>query len=204
MHLQCSFCAELFREEYYQYFHEFDIAVKEHDEVGKEHLVGRVLIDKLFWQTAQIDGEPLAEICDDDSEGWYEVHQAITSPDDPQELSDDLRVAEGVSEVLFVHRVLLHPDISDRVAVLDAIFRAVTDEDAIIVMLHDAPQNTTFTEQEYAALGFAKFAGTDLIYRDCHLLTAFGKANPRGKDVGLAATEEHEKWVHAEWERAGR
>ena len=118
----CSYRAELCRQEYSSYIHEYQIDIKEDatafddrgQEIGVEWLLGRVLIDKLLWQTAQIDGEAVADICDEDSAGWYEVHQTIADPDDPQELRDDLCVETGVADVLFLHRLLLHPDIADR------------------------------------------------------------------------------------------
>ena len=115
MHLYCSFRAELNREYYFSYILGYDVEIKvevvdvneDGAETGGEYLVGRASVDKLLWQTAQIDGESLSDICDEDSAGWYDVHRAITSRRDPQDLRDELGVAEGVSEVLFLHRASL-------------------------------------------------------------------------------------------------
>jgi len=135
-----------------------------------------------------------------------EVHGVLTNGNDPQELRDDLEIELPVSDVLFVYRIVLHPDLQsgDRIAILNAAIRAVTTDDALVVMWNNADYNTQFTEKEFADLRFAKIAGGNLIYRDLHYQTTFDKEYPQGREVDLIPTRAHERWVRKEWRRTSK
>jgi hypothetical protein len=186
---------ELRRYDYYDYVRTVHIDVKGYDEGCLEHTVGKLTIETVRWQDAQLDGVSLEDVCDADSAGLADIHRILAGPDDPQELREDLGIQAVTSEVLFVFRVLLHPDLPDRCAILDAAFRATTTDDSLVVMWHGAPHNTRFTERELADLGFAKIAGEELVYRDQHYVTSFEKEHPSGQDVEFLATEEHARWI---------
>jgi len=130
----------------------------------------------------------------------------LTNGNDPQELRDDLEIELPVSDVLFVYRIVLHPDLQsgDRIAILNAAIRAVTTDDALVVMWNNADYNTQFTEKEFADLRFAKIAGGNLIYRDLHYQTTFDKEYPQGREVDLIPTRAHERWVRKEWRRTSK
>ncbi len=199
MHLECSYRAELQRHDHYDYVRTVAINVKAHDDAVDEFTVGRIVLDKVLWQDAQVDGISLFEVCDADSAGLTEVYRVLTDPDQEWELREDLNIHGVVNEVLFINRIVLHPDVTDRRAVIEAALHAVTTDDALVVMWRSPPGNTEISDKELSELGFAKIVGESLIYRDMHYETAFTKEYPSGRDVEILGTQEHEDWVREQW-----
>lgn len=162
-------------------------------------VVGKLEIDKLHWFDAEQDGQSLLHICDADSAGWLEVYEIMTEASRGGRLREDLQLEDFFVEVVFVHHFLLHPDIEDRVAVLDAAIRATTTDNSVVVTWYEAPQNTNLTELEFAELGFKKISGSSLIFRDNHFRYPFGDGFPEGRDVEFEGNQQRESWVLSNW-----
>jgi hypothetical protein len=165
-------------------------------DVDREYTVGRIEMDRILWDQARRLGVPLYDVCDGDSQGMHEMHVILTNGTD--DIRDDFELDEPTDEVLFVHRMLLHPDLlPHRTAILNA---AVT--------LHSGLSLTTiwqetcdFTDQELYALGFRKIAGEPLFARHWTFASRFEEKHPAGLEVDFEATPEHERWLKTEWKR---
>jgi hypothetical protein len=166
-----------------------------------QYIVGKLSIDRCLWADAENEGFSLLEVCDCDSEGWLQVHQILTERGTDSELRSDLELTAYYTDVFFVYQILFHPDIKDRIAIMDAAIRAVTTMDSVVVMWRDAPQNTPLSDKEFAELGFRKVAGEHLVFRDNHLRNPFDDDYPRGREVEFEGTTEHEDWVTSKWDR---
>ena len=141
MDLRISYQWPLERSAHEHYMSCLSIDVVAEDEISTApYTVGKIEVDKLHWFAAQNDGWSLWEICDADSAGWAEVYEILTEAGKDGQLRDDLRLEDFFCEVVFIHHFLLHPEIEDRVAVLDAAIRATTTDNSVVVTWRDAPR----------------------------------------------------------------
>jgi hypothetical protein len=158
--------------------------------------LGRVAATQVLWADAGIDGEPLFEICDSDSQGLYEVYRTLTNK--KGKIRADLKTYEVIDHVIFVYRIVLHPDLAlYRQGILESVI-TLFGYDSLAVMWKDTGD---FSEAELAELGFCKIAGEELIFRHSAFKTPFSEKNPRGQDVDFLATPEHQAWVEDQWAR---
>ena len=164
------------------------------------YIVGKIEIDKVHWSDAQYNGRSILEVCDADSAGWLEVYEILTESGKDGQLRDDLQFDDFFTHVVYIHHFLLHPDIEDRVAVMDAAIRATTTDNSVVVTRNDAPYNTQFADDEFAELGFKKISRASLIFRDNHYRYRFGDAFPEGRAVEFQGTQQRESWVLSHWD----
>jgi len=71
-------------------------------------------------------------------------------------------------------------------------------EDTILVMWRG---NTDLADRELDEIGFAKIAGTELIFSHQSLLTHYSKKHPQGdpESFNYVAEPEFEDWVDERW-----
>ena len=192
--LACSFVASIGRHQLEDYVRELEVDVLAFDKSGQEVLVGRIAATQVLWADAENDQESLFDICDCDSQGLYEVYRTLT--DKQGKIRTDLNADEVVDHIIFVHRIVLHPDlVFCRKAILDSVVTLFGCE-SLAVMWKDTGN---FWEFELAALGFCRIAGEELIFRHSGFKTPFSKAHPRGLDVDFEARPEHAAWVAEHW-----
>ena len=195
--LSCSFVASIGRFQLEDYVRELEVAVFSFDDLGQEVVVGRIAATQILWMDAEIDGERLFDICDNDSQGLFEVYRTLTNK--KGKIRADLQAYEVVDHVIFVYRIVLHPDlVFCRQAILDSVV-TLFGEQSLAVMWKDTGD---FTEAELAELGFCKIAGEELIFRHSSFKTPFYEAHPRGLDVDFDAMPEHAAWVEEQWFKA--
>ncbi len=194
--LSCSFVATIGRFDLGDYVRELEVAVLSYDDLGQEIILGRIAVTQVLWMAAEIDGEPLFDICDNDSQGLYEVYRTLTNK--KGKIRADLKAYEVVDHVIFVYRIVLHPElIFCRQAILDSVI-TLFGEQSLAVMWKDTGD---FTDAELAELGFCKIAGEELIFRHSSFKTPFYEAHPRGLDVDFDATPEQQAWVEEQWSK---
>ena len=192
--LACSFVASIGRHQLEDYVRELEVDVLAFDESGQEVLVGRIAATQVLWADAENDRESLFDICDSDSQGLYEVYRTLT--DEQGKIRTDLNADEVVDHVIFVHRIVLHPDlVFCRKAILESVVTLFGCESLAVMWKGTG----NFWEFELAALGFCKIAGEELIFRHSGFKTPFSKAHPRGLDVAFEARPEHAAWVEEHW-----
>ena len=118
--LACSFVASIGRHQLEDYVRELEVDVLAFDESGQEVLVGRIAATQVLWADAENDRESLFDICDSDSQGLYEVYRTLT--DEQGKIRSDLNADEVVDHIIFVHRIVLHPDlVFCRKAILESV-----------------------------------------------------------------------------------
>jgi hypothetical protein len=194
IHLSFSFVTSVGRQQLEDYVRELEVAVFSFDESGQEVILGRMAATQVLWADAEIDGESLFNICDNDSPGLYEVYRTLTNK--KGKIRTDLKAYEVVDHVIFVYRIVLHPDLLFcRQAILESVITLFGHE-SLAVMWKDTGN---FWESELADLGFCKIAGEELIFRHSAFQTPFYEKHPRGLDVDFVATPEHEAWVEEQW-----
>ena len=192
--LSCSFVSSIGRHQLEDYVRELEIAVFSYDQSGHEVVLGRIAATQILWAAAEIDGQSLFDICDSDSQGLYELYRALTNK--RGKIRTDLKGYEVVDHVIFVYRIVLHPDLGFcRRAILESVV-TLFDHDSLAVMWKDTGN---FSESELADLGFCKIAGEELIFRNSAFETPFSESNPRGLDVDFEARPEHAAWVAGHW-----
>ena len=192
--LSCSFVSSIGRFQLEDYVRELEVAVFSCDGLGQQIILGRIAATQVLWADAEIDGEPLFDICDSDSQGMYEVYRTLTNK--KGKIRADLKTYEVVDHVIFVYRIVLHPDLAFcRQAILESVI-TLFGHASLAVMWKDTGD---FSEAELAELGFCKIAGEELIFRHSAFKTAFSENHPRGLDVVFDAMPEHEAWVEEQW-----
>ena len=192
--LFCSFEASIGRFDLDDYVREMQVIVSSFDEGGQSVILGRVAATQVLWAAAELDGESLFDICDSNSQGLYEVYRALTNK--KGKIRADLKTYEVVDHVIFVYRIVLHPDLAlYRQGILESVITLFGHE-SLAVLWKDTGD---FSEAELAELGFCKIAGEDLIFRHSAFKTPFSEKHPRGQDVDFEATPGHEAWVEEKW-----
>ena len=169
------------------------------DELPPEYVVGRVWAERLDWAYAEEIGYSPIVICDQASATWMQVYETICRRDG-QDFRRDLGLDNYVSSIIFIHEILLHPEIDDRVAVVDAIIRGMSDDNSVLLMHHEQSETYHLDDWECRDLGFQKIARSNLLIKDNHYRYPFGDKFTAGRNVSLAATAEHESWVLERWE----
>ncbi|MFN3193951.1 MAG: hypothetical protein ACE361_25805 [Aureliella sp.] len=164
-----------------------------------EFVVGRVWAERLDWSYAEECGFEVQQVCDARSGTWMQVLETI-SRNEGRVFRQDLNLTNFVSDVVFVHEVLLHPDLKDRVALLDAAIRVMSGDNSLILMYHEQSEMRHLEDWECNELGFKKIARSNLLIRDNHYRYPFSEQNSAGREVSMQATVEHENWVLERWE----
>jgi hypothetical protein len=172
------------------------VAVFSFDESGHEVILGRIAATQVLWADAEIDGKSLFDICDNGSQGMYEVYRTLTNKKGG--IRADLKAYEVLDHLIFVCRIVMHPELAFcRRAILEAVV-TLFGQNSLAVMSKDTG---TFSEAELADLGFCKIAGEELIFRHSAFMTLFSEWNPRGLDVDFDARPEYAAWVTEQWDR---
>lgn len=113
----------------------------------------------------------------------------------------ELGIEGFVSEIIFLHEYLLHPEIENRVAVIDSIIRSLTGINSLVLMQYELGESYYLEDWEYRDLGFCKIARSNLLIKDTSLQYPFAKKHPDGQIVELYGTLEHEQWLLEQWEK---
>lgn len=194
IHLACSFVSSIGRQQLEDYVRELEIAVFSLDESDQEVILGRIAATQVLWADAEIDGESLFDICDNDSQGLYEVYRTLTNK--KGKIRTDLKAYEVVDHVIFVYRIVLHPDlVFCRQAILESVVTLFGHE-SLAVMWNNTGH---FSDSELAELGFCRIAGEELIFRHSAFKTPFSETDPHNLDVDFDARPEHAAWVARRW-----
>ena len=115
-------------------------------------------------------------------------------------LRRDLNLDNFVFDIVFLHETLLHPEIEDRVAVLDAVINAASNMNSLVLTHYEQSQPHHLEDWEYHSLGFKKIARSNLLLRDNHFRYPFGDAHPGGRKIAFQANSEHESWLTEHWD----
>jgi len=196
MRLQCEFSTPIARMDVDDYVRHLVITVEAFGKDCEPYVIGKLAMDQILWNDALTDGEPLLDICDNDSQGLHEAHVILTNGHDS--FRPDLGIEEVTSHVMFLYGAVFHPSIHPfRQGILDAAFNLFGEESVALMWL----DTSGLPESDLAELGFRKIAGEKLIFRHSALRTPFSDRHPQGQDADVDVLPECEEWVMKEWER---
>lgn len=165
----------------------------------EEFLVGRIWAERIDWYYAEECGFSIAEVCDARSGTWMQVLETLCRGNSSS-FRKELQIESFVNEVLFIHEILLHPDIIDRVAILDAAIRGISSDNSLILMYHEQSEPYHLEDWECNEIGFKKIARSNLLLRDNHFTYPFAQSYSSGRPVNCRGSAEHEEWVLENWE----
>ena len=118
--------------------------------------------------------------------------------DNSGKVRPEFEIDDVFIHVMFVYRVVLHPEILPHAkAILDAAVDLL-GQDALIVMWRGLGN---IPDADLAEIGFRKIAGTELICRQSTLRSRFSEKYPRGQDVDVVGRPEFEQWVLEQWQK---
>ncbi len=172
--------------------------LSEHDDLDSEYVVGRMWAERMDWCLAERLGYTPVHLCDAASATWIEVYETLMSRQGDK-FRKDLNLEDFVCELIFVHEFLVHPDISDRVPLLNAAILGCSGDNSLVLMHYEQALPHHLNDWEYRDLGFKKIARSNLLIRDNHLRYPFGDAHGGGRMVDFSATAEHEEWLLDHW-----
>jgi len=114
MFLRYTFDSPMARDEEHGFIRHYDVDVFGFGEDG-EHLIGKVAFDVFLWGDAEAAGANLFDICDADSQGWYDVFCALSGTETIRdggrdEILPELGIEDVVDRITFIWRFLLHPE----------------------------------------------------------------------------------------------
>lgn len=164
-----------------------------------DYLVGRAWAERMDWSLAESLGYSPLDICDEVSGAWLNVYKTLRNKKG-NGFRRDLNLVDYVSDMLFVHEMLLHPDIEDRIAVVDAILRGMSGDNSLVLMNYENGLPHNLENWEYRDLGFKKISRSTLLLRDNHFQYPFAEAHLGGREVRFSASAEHEEWLLERWQ----
>lgn len=162
------------------------------------YLVGRLWAERLDWLDVQECGQSLQAVCDARSGAW-ELVLSTLSRNGGATLRADLGLQAFMRDVIFVHELLVHPEVPDRLSLVAAGLAGCAGDSTLILMQHEQGQPHHLEEWECRDLGFKKIARSNLLIRDNRLQFPFANQFPMGRPVEFFATAEHEAWLLERW-----
>ncbi|MCC7335253.1 MAG: hypothetical protein IT422_09155 [Pirellulaceae bacterium] len=169
-----------------------------HDDLDSEYIVGRVWAERLDWFLAETLGFSPVHLCDAASSTWLQVYETLMSKK-RNGFRKDLHLEDMVDDLVFVHEFLIHPEVPDRLPLLDAALRSISSNQSLVLMYHEPTEPPPVDDWELRDLGFKKIARSSLLLRDNQYRYPFGDAHPGGRAVEFAANAEHEEWLLDHW-----
>ncbi len=173
-------------------------ADRQQDLLSSEFTVGRVWAERLDWFLAESLGYHPAHLCDAASAIWLQVYETLINRQG-KGFRKDLNLDSFVNDIVFIHELLIHPEITDRLPLIDAAIQGMSGENSLVMMHYEQALPHNMDDWEYRDLGFKKIARSNLLIRDNHLRYPFGEAHSASRAVEFSATAEHEEWLFEQW-----
>ena len=198
IYVSCQFETPIGRSDYSDYVRALQIDISGCDANGDRILLGKMAADQVLIGDAQVDGMPLFDVCDQDSQGLHEAYVALF--DETGEFQSELNLDDHADTLIFIWRAVVHsrllPYLQGVIATIGTMFSQAT----VVAMWHST---TGLSDAELASLGFRRIAGSGLIYRHSALRSDFTNEHPTGLDVPLEfeAEESDAEWVLAKWKK---
>ncbi|MEZ6079270.1 MAG: hypothetical protein R3C56_27455 [Pirellulaceae bacterium] len=133
-----------------------------HDDLDSEYIVGRVWAERLDWFLAETLGFSPVHLCDAASSTWLQVYETLMSKRETAS-AKDLHLEDMVDDLVFVHEFLIHPEVPDRLPLLDAALRSISSNQSLVLMYHEPTEPPPVDDWELRDLGFKKIARSSLL-----------------------------------------
>jgi hypothetical protein len=195
--VSCEFHVPLGRTENTHYIREVAISVLGRDQSGTDFVLGKIGCAILLLRDAKLDGVNVFDICEQDSEGMYQVYLALF--EENGEFQQELGIDDVTNQVLFLWRAVFHPKLR---SYQDAILQVVCEmfgQDSVAILWNSI---TELGDRDLAELGFRKIGGTNLLFRHAAMRSRFAEKHPRGVDTSseLIASQSDQDWVVRKWD----
>lgn len=163
-----------------------------------EVLVGRIGLDYLDLIRVEEAGESVYDVCDCDSAGWEQVYRILFEDREEEvDLKAEFAFDDPVFEIVFLHRFVLHPSLSDwRMFVVSHVAEMFSSNSAM-VMWDDAVE---LTDRQLADVGFRRIAGQELLFRPNMLQHPYRGIGDRRESLDLEVDNSLQDWVLQQWE----
>lgn len=196
IYVSCQFETPISRSDYSDYVRALQLDISGCDAEGDRVLLGKIAADQVLVGDAQVDGMPLFDVCDQDSQGLHDAYVALF--DETGEFQSELNLDDHADTLIFIWKAVVHPRLLPYVQGVIATIGSLFSEATVVAMWHTT---TGLSDAELAALGFRRIAGSGLIYRHSALKSDFTDEHPTGMDVPIEfeAEESDAEWVLAEW-----
>jgi hypothetical protein len=198
IYVSCQFETPIGRSDYSDYVRALQLDISGCDAEGDRVLLGKISADQVLVGDAQVDGMPLFDVCDQDSQGLHDAYVALF--DETGEFQSELNLDDHADTLIFIWRAVVHPRLLPYLQGVIATIGSMFSEATVVAMWHST---TGLSDAELAALGFRRIAGSGLIYRHSALKSDFTDEHPTGMDVPIDfdAEESDAEWVLAEWKK---
>lgn len=198
IYVSCQFETPIGRSDYSDYVRALQLDISGCDAEGDRVLLGKIAADQVLVADAQVDGMPLFDVCDQDSQGLHDAYVALF--DETGEFQSELNLDDHADTLIFIWKAVVHPRLLPYVQGVIATIGSLFSEATVVAMWHTT---TGLSDAELAALGFRRIAGSGLIYRHSALKSDFTDEHPTGMDVPIEfeAEESDAEWVLAEWKK---
>ena len=197
MRICCAFTSPIKYESEEDYVRHHEIEVKCYgEEVMQDFIVAKFSVDQIMYWDAINDDVSIFEICDCDSDGMHQLNVILS--DGKDEFREDLEIVTHVEHIMFMHKVVFHPEIDKyKQVIIDAVFNLFGRTSLAVTW----DETTGLSSKQLAELGFKKVVSSYLIYRESAYSTPFEEMDHEEMDLDFFPTEEHEEWVMKEWEK---
>ena len=198
IYVSCQFETPIGRSDYSDYVRALQLDISGCDAEGDRVLLGKIAADQVLVADAQVDGMPLFDVCDQDSQGLHDAYVALF--DETGEFQSELNLDDHADTLIFIWKAVVHPRLLPYLQGVIATIGSMFSEATVVAMWHTT---TGLSDAELAALGFRRIAGSGLIYRHSALKSDFTEEHPTGMDVPIEfeAEESDAEWVLAEWKK---
>lgn len=165
----------------------------------RPYIVGRLWAECWEFEYSMQCGYSAIRVADSVSATWEDVVGTLMRSG--KRFRSDLDIDDYVTDILFLHKFLFHPDMDRPAVALDAILRALTNEASLVLAQYQPGHDKPWQDWEYRELGFKKIAGSSMLLRNCSYRYPLGDTHPAGKSIQIAASSAHESWVLEQWEQ---
>lgn len=198
IYVSCQFETPIGRSDYSDYVRALQLDISGCDAEGDRVLLGKISADQVLVGDAQVDGMPLFDVCDQDSQGLHEAYVALF--DANGEFQSELNLDDHADTLIFIWRAVVHSRLMPYLQGVIATIGSMFSEATVVAMWHTT---TGLSDAELAALGFRRIAGSGLIYRHSALKSDFTDEHPTGMDVPIEfeAEESDAEWLLAKWKK---
>lgn len=134
------------------------------DVLVDDHILGRLSLDYIDTGRVLDDGrEDLIDVCDSDSQGWYNVYAALYDQE-TGDLAEEIGCDDTFDFLLLLYKMRLHPAILHLEPFILSQVARIRGGASIFTMLDSVP---SIPVKELANIGFAKVANSELYFFPC-------------------------------------
>lgn len=107
IYVSCQFETPIGRSDYSDYVRALQLDISGCDAEGDRVLLGKIAADQVLVGDAQVEGMPLFDVCDQDSQGLHDAYVALF--DETGEFQCELNLDDHADTLIFIWKAVVHP-----------------------------------------------------------------------------------------------